>query len=99
MTAPPPFTARMTWGDLRHDVAHAEIGHLALSHHALLAERGDGYVDVAAEERGEEQEERRARTHAELPVCVTQHPDLNEDQQKGKGAGECTRTKTCAYMN
>ena len=44
----------------RHDITHAEEGHLTLGHHDFLAERGDGYVDVAAEERGEEQEEGRA---------------------------------------
>ena len=51
-------------------------------------ERSDGNVDVAAEERREQQEEGRARTHAEPHIRVTQHPDLHEDQQKSEGAGE-----------
>jgi drug/metabolite transporter (DMT)-like permease len=36
---------------------HAEISDLPLGNHRLFAERGDGNVDVAAEERAKEQEE------------------------------------------
>src|SRR5262245_8775541 len=68
------------WLDhLRHDIMHAEISDLPLGNHRLLAERGDGNVDVAAEERAKEQEEGGAGTYPQLHISKTQHPDLDQN--------------------
>jgi hypothetical protein len=58
---PAPFASRLRFqSGLSHDVAHAEKGHLSLGHQGFLAKNCDGNFDVAADERGEEQEEGRA---------------------------------------
>ena len=69
-----------------HDVAHPEIAHLASRQNVLLGKLGDRDVDVASEQGGEEEEERRVRAHAETRIGIAQNAELNENEKNREDA-------------